>query len=126
MTQAILHRTAPRPNLLAAAVLSSLATAEAAPPKEDLAIANFETVLHADAKKDIDNIQMALSDTDSAKTTEHQQIGKKQRGPRYGADQKADVTDALSHKFGGLNVAHHREPLATAGMARRREHLSVH
>lgn len=110
MTQALVHRAIPpRINLLAAAALSSLATAEAAPPKEDLAI--------ADKKVAYD---------DSAKTTEHQQTSNKQRGPRYGADQKADVTNALSHKFGGLNVAHHREPLATAGMARRREHLSVH
>ncbi len=125
MTQALVHRAIPpRINLLAAAVLSSLATAEAAPPKTGLT-----KKLYADdapPNKDLAIADKKVAYDDSAKTTEHQQIGKKQRGPRYGVGKKVDVTAVLSHEFGGLPVAHHREPLATAGMARRREHLSVH
>lgn len=109
MNQAILHRTAPRYSLLAAAVLSSLAaTASSRDPKKPIIDAALDKGLLPD---------ITLIGTDSAKkTVPHELAGKKQHGPRYGAGKKVNVADALSYEFGGLNVAHHREPRGSAGV----------
>jgi hypothetical protein len=114
MNQTILHRTAPRYSLLAAAVLSSLATADATPPKinlgeklhaddapskKDLAIANFLITLRITGNK--------VAYDDSVKTTENALRAK------MGAVKAGTIKKGLR---GGLAVAHHHEQHSSAGV----------